>query len=304
MASSSLTLFTTTRPFEGVHAVHQMNALRAWSQLDPKPQVIVVGDDPGAQEAADALGVDFEPEVRRSEAGLPYLSDVFARAQSRARGAVSCYANADIVFPPDLPLAIDAVASTFERFLMVGQRWDLTLDEPLDLGKPNDWSHLRDLARRDGILRGPYWVDFFAFPTGLFEELPDLILGTPGWDNWLVWHARDRRIPVVDVTDYLIVIHHEHHRSHGPRGKPIAPSSDAAWNRALIRTESHMFTVGHATHRLTSAGRIVPARGTKYISARLLNRLHPVLRLTRRLRHRLGIDADAAQRLATRLNRR
>lgn len=298
-----LTMFTTTRPFEGVHAVHQENSLRSWTALVPRPQVIVIGDDPGARDAAAALDVDFDPEVRRSPSGLPFLSDLFARAQQRAAAPVSCYANADIILPPDFGFAVTVAKEHLTDFLLIGQRWDVVQDEPLDLRIPNNWYGLRDRARRGGELRGPYWVDYFAFPTGMYHDLPDLILGRPGWDNWLVWHTRDRGIPVVDATEYLTVLHHDHGRGHGPGRTRVTPGSDADWNRNIIASEAHMFTVGHATHRLTTAGDVVPATGVKYAASALLNRIHPILRLTRPARHRLGLEADAVQRIATRLRR-
>lgn len=298
-----LTLFTTTRPFEGLHAIHQMNSLRAWTSLHPKPQVILLGDDPGAREAAEELAIEFHPEVRRSPGGLPYLSDLFATAQSLAVGTASCYANADIIFPPNISSAIDIVSTRFPRFLIVGQRWDLLIDDPIDLSGPNEWLRLQTRADDLGVLRGPYWIDYFAFSTGMYQELPDLILGRPGWDNWLVWHTREMGVPVIDATHYLTVIHHKHGRSHGPRRTAVPAGSDSAHNRDLIATEAHMFTVGHATHKLTPTGQLVVARGAKYRSARILNSLHPLLRVTRPWRHRLRIEADSVQRLASRFGR-
>lgn len=226
------------------------------------------------------------------------MSDLFLKAQQLASAPVCCYANADIIFPQALATAIETANNNFANYMIIGQRWDLSIDEPLELVTPEDWLHLSNRATTEGVLRGPYWVDYFVFPTGTFSALPDLILGRPGWDNWLVWHTRHRGIPVLDATDFLTVIHHDHHRSHGPRRTTVAPGTDSAWNRDLIGTEAHMFTVGHATHRFNRAGELAPARGVKYVSARALNRLHPVLRVSRPLRHRLGIQADTAQRLA------
>lgn len=300
MSSRALTLFTTTRPFEGVHAVHQRNALRAWTGMVPSPQVIIIGDDLGARQAAMSLGIDFEPNVRRSASGLPFLSDLFARAQALAQAPVACYSNADIIFPPDFESGLKRVRERFEDFLVIGQRWDVVQDEEVDLTQPATWCAVRDRAHREGVLRGPYWVDYFAFPVGMYADLPDLILGRPGWDNWLVWHTRNRGIPVIDVTDHLTVLHHDHTRSHGPRATRVVPGSDADWNRRIIETESHMYTVGHATHRLSEDGALLPARGAKYLSARVLNKVHPLLRVTRPIRHRLHIEADTAQRLVRR----
>ena len=35
-------------------------------------------------------------------------------------------------------------------------------------------------------------------------------MGFPGYDNWMIWNARRKRIPVLDASNLLRVIHQNH----------------------------------------------------------------------------------------------
>ena len=43
------------------------------------------------------------------------------------------------------------------------------------------------------------------------KKIPDFVVGRPGYDNWLIWYARRNFIPVVDISEEIIVIHQSHH---------------------------------------------------------------------------------------------
>ena len=44
--------------------------------------------------------------------------------------------------------------------------------------------------------------------------MPDFSVGRPGWDGWLVYDIRMRKIPVIDATEAITVIHQNHDYSH------------------------------------------------------------------------------------------
>src|SRR5438067_1262389 len=96
-----LTIFSTPKPFRGHVKITQYNALRSWTLLDPKIEIILFGDEEGAQEAAREFGLRHEPSVRRSEKGTKYLGYLFDRAQEVSRHDVLCYVNCDIILMSD-----------------------------------------------------------------------------------------------------------------------------------------------------------------------------------------------------------
>ncbi|MDF2531608.1 MAG: putative glycosyl transferase, partial [Clostridia bacterium] len=45
-----ITFFTTTKPFKETIATLQENAIESWTRLQPRPQIILFGNDYGAEE--------------------------------------------------------------------------------------------------------------------------------------------------------------------------------------------------------------------------------------------------------------
>lgn len=250
-----LTIFTVPKPFEGHIGIIQRNALQSWRHLRPACQILLCGDEAGTAEAAATLGVDRIPGVDRNEFGTPLLSSVFAAVEERATHDLLCYVNADILLLSDFAEAARRVAASKPRFLMVGQRWDLDVTEPLAFGEKEWERELRARVERAGALHPPSGSDYFVYPRGALGSLPAFAVGRPGWDNWTIYHARSRKMPVVDATKVTLVIHQNHAYGHVKQG------TGAAWegpegnrNLDLIGRRERIFTLADATHRLTGAG--------------------------------------------------
>ena len=58
-----LTIFAIPKAFKGQFDAIQHNAIRSWVQLDPKPEVVLFGDDEGTAEIANELGLRHIPEI-------------------------------------------------------------------------------------------------------------------------------------------------------------------------------------------------------------------------------------------------
>ena len=57
-----LTIFSTPKPFVGHIGIIQRNAIKSWTLLHPDVEVILFGDDEGAAQACQDLGIRHEPE--------------------------------------------------------------------------------------------------------------------------------------------------------------------------------------------------------------------------------------------------
>ena len=57
----------------------------------------------------------------------------------------------------------------------------------------------------------PAAIDYFVFRKNSLKKIPDFVVGRPGYDNWLIWYARRNFIPVVDISEEVVVIHQSHH---------------------------------------------------------------------------------------------
>jgi hypothetical protein len=259
-----LTLFTLPKPFEGDIGRIQRNALRSWKQLDSDCQVILCGDAPDLDDVATELSLDRVSGIARNSFGTPLVSSAFDRVAETARHDLLCYANTDLIFFSDFTTAVEAVANQQQPFLMVGECRDVAVDETLTeddfaVHSPRE-AALRLRASTAGRLRGPEWIDFFVFRRGTIGPLPAFAVGRPGWDNWMIWHARSSGMSVVDVTDSALVVHQSHNYTHVPKGTGSrweGPEADA--NRTLLRFEHEFHSLHFATHRLVGSA-VVPKR--------------------------------------------
>ena len=206
-----ITIFSTPKNFEGIFDIIQKNAINSWRALGNDIEIIIFGDSKGAKEIAENVAAIYIPIVKKSSNGVPILSDLFAQAEEIAKYKILTFINADIMLPFNFIDIFKKIEIRFKKFLMVGYRWDLEIKEEINFEKINDiqvfWKNLLINAKK----HPSSGIDFFIFKKETFRSLPDFIIGRPGYDNWLIWHARRRLIPVVDISNKIRVIHQNHH---------------------------------------------------------------------------------------------
>lgn len=293
-----VTIFGIPKPFVGPTSRSQMNALRSWSRL-PNTQVIVFGTEPGVAEAVKACGALHSPHIKRTDLGTPLLSDAFQQAAGLTRSPLLCYVNCDIMLFDDFVRSLHAIETT--TFLAVGRRWNLHVLEDIDLADDHVRANLQNHARRLNDPEPLWGSDFFVWPRTTEWEMPPFAVGRPPWDNWLIHAARKRRIPVIDISPSVTVIHQNHDYGHIPNSSgPAWTGPETEANLSLARPDELM-DLTHATHLLVN-GRLKKARGWRYLRARILRIPldHPAagvpLTTARRvfgfLKRRLGFSRD------------
>jgi hypothetical protein len=164
------------------------------------------------------------------------------------------------------------VSSQKKDFVLVSQRWDLDVTEPLSFS--DDWpSGLQEMLRARGELHRPAGSDFFLFPRACYAQIPDFAIGRAGWDNWMIYKARQEKWPVIDGTPSLTVIHQNHDYRHLPGGQPHYNLPETDQNIRLAGGEAAIrYTILDATHRLEN-GRLVAPPATSARRARWLELL-------------------------------
>jgi hypothetical protein len=269
-----LTIFAVPKPFVGHIGITQRNAVRSWARLGSGSEIILCGDDAGTGEVAAEVGATHIPNVARNEYGTPLLDSIFDHARAAARYPLLCYVNADIMLLSDVISAVQRVE--FPQFLIVGQRWDVDITEPWDFGHKEWGAHLRQHVQRSGVLHPPLGSDYFIFPReSPLAHLPRFAVGRPGWDNWLIFHARKLGIPVIDATKAVFIIHQNHDYSHVPnRIANDYRGPECSTNLQLIvdRGDGFDFDLVDATHVITEKI-MTEAHGLKHVRRRLWRRL-------------------------------
>lgn len=260
-----LTMFTVPKPFNGHIGLIQTNAIQSWLSLHPEIEVFLLGSEEGTAEIASSLGLRHIPNVECNEYNTPIVSSIFRLAQNAASYQLVCYVNADIILMSDFLPALQSVK--LESFLMVGQRWDLELNEAIDFNDAQWESKLRGLVAQYGKLHSAKGIDYFIFNRGLYDSVPPFALGRTAWDNWLVYRARFMRIPVIDATKVITAVHQNHDYGHLSGSKAgVFKGPEAERNRELLGGWEYSFGIIHANWMLTLKGlrRVIALRRLYY----------------------------------------
>ena len=268
-----LTVFAVPKPFTAPFDLIQEQAIASWVALGAR--VILIGDEEGIDAAAARHDATHIATIERNDYGTPRLDSAFSAARQASDDPVLCFANCDIILPHALAAAVAHLSSAHTNFLLVGRCVDV---DPANATQPD--------AAGAGPVRGHDFLDWFVFSRDLFRNLPPFVLGRAGFDNWLVWHARQAGAAVIDASDAFLAIHQRHAHSHLVGGTTWAYSGpEAQANIALAGGRRHLFTMLDATHRLTTDGMIVARRGATF---RLSHRFHQARLFAGRAKARLG----------------
>jgi len=229
------------------------------------------------------------------------VRSVMAQGHAFSDSPVLCYANADMILMSDLALAARQASAQTGDFLMVGQRWDLDVPEPLDFSAGWEERLRLEVAQR-GKFYNPWGIDYFIFPRHLYSEVPDFTIGRPAWDNWMIYHALTTWKLALDATRSVLVVHQNHDYYHLPGNRPPYGSDVAKSNLTKAGGRKNVRHIMDANKELIN-GKICPTR-SRFV--RLLRRLERSLITEQEAgwRWRLALVLSGWQRpLATRPRR-
>jgi hypothetical protein len=254
-----ITVFTAPKPFTNPHiSLIQSNAIQSWLHLGDEVNAIMIGDEPGLAEFAQKASILHLPHVARNSSGTPLVSSIFSIARQISVSPLLAYVNADILLTPQFVTIASQVFCELQEFLLIGQRYDLSVQQPLEFNP--DWdSRLLAETQNRGHLHPAAGSDYFIFPRSCFTDLPDFAIGRAGWDNWMIYHARLQHLPVIDATSAITVIHQDHDYSHLPNGQPHYHLPESVENLHIAGGQRTVFTLNDANFRINN-GRIQRTR--------------------------------------------
>lgn len=252
MTEPLVTFFTAPKPFTNPHInIIQRNAIQSWIRLGDKVQVLLLGNDAGVDQVAREFKVIHLPQVRCNEKGTPLISSMFALAREHSSSPFLCIINTDILVMPDMLAGLEQVAALYEKFLLVGQRWDVEVKEPLP-DEQGFFDTVSKLIKKHGRLHPPMGSDYFIFPRACFTRVPDFAIGRAGWDNWMIFKARLEGWKVVDSSQDITIAHQDHDYSHLSGGLPHYRQPETTTNVKLAGGNYTIFTLYDAQAKLVN----------------------------------------------------
>jgi hypothetical protein len=159
--------------------------------------------------------------------------------------------------------------------MLVGCRWDLDWDQPLDVSQPGWAESIRAEALHANDQRPGNYVDYFVYTRGVCDGLLPLAIGRYTWDNYILWHASSRGAELVDASAAVVAIHQNHDFSHHPQGiAGVREGPERKRNREMVGGWWHLYTIEDATQILTADGLHASHRHAWLMAKRLWS--HPL----------------------------
>ena len=253
---SLITIFITPKAFDREHiAMIQRNAIRSWKALGKDVDILLIGDDPGVEENAKALGVRHIPEVKRNSSGTPMLDDIFKIARDNSDSPLLAYVNADIILKKDFLENAKLMLQKEKRFLLVGQRWDLDVQKDLEFPEGWETEFDKDLKAR-GRRHPTGGSDYFIYPRDIFTNIPPFAIGRSGWDNWMFYEARVKGWKLINCSKAINIIHQDHDYAHLPNGLPHYRQPESAENVKAAGGKRTIFTLLDCNYELSEDGNL------------------------------------------------
>jgi hypothetical protein len=251
-----ITFFGTTKSFEGKNYINQLNAIKSWTIGNKyNCEVILFQKSNGIEMVSDLPNVHIREDVRTNENGVPYISDMFYKASLLARNPIVCFLNADIIISGEfIEKLLHIHRSIGKKYLVVGQRIDTSFDCLIDFNNADWYSDLGNNIKNNSSVHPPAGSDFFAFPKGLYYEgsLPDLLVGRPGWDLYMIYHGRKTHYKIINLSPSYMVIHQNHDYSHKNSNEIIKTKEDRYNLDFLPQNEEYEYTLVYCNYKYSN----------------------------------------------------
>jgi hypothetical protein len=261
-SSLSLAVVAAPKPFVGHTGIIQRNAIRSWRSLSDDITIVLAGSAEGLDSIAKEVSAVLLPDIAAGIDGPPRVDDLLNKARAATTTDFVAYINSDIILFPDWLNAVRHTASLIAGdFLIIGRRTDADIEHEIDWGNLVELKAIRSIARAKGRLAARVCKDYFVFPRTSFVDIPSFTLGRAFWDNWMVFNARHRRVPVVDITRVAMAVHQNHDYAHVAGGRLAAylTSRGARENRRLAGG-SRMISGAAASWQMDADGNIHQVR--------------------------------------------
>lgn len=235
-AVARVAIVAAPKPFIGHTGVIQRNAIRSWRNLGSDIEILLAGSEEGLRPIADEVSAFCLGPLAEGADGPPRVDDLLGKARTVANTDLIAYVNSDIMLFPDWLRAVRRTASLIAGdFLIIGRRTDTDIHHEIDWRDCVALESLQTFARVHGRLAARVCKDYFVFPRRSFTDIPPFTLGRAFWDNWMVFDARRRDVPVIDITRSATAVHQNHDYAHVPGGRLAAylTSRGARENRRL-----------------------------------------------------------------------
>lgn len=150
--------------------------------------------------------------------------------------------------------AAEIIQRHCKRFILSCSTWEISLEKEINFDS-SDWEKdLLTLVQKKARPPVSIGMDLFLFCRGTYKNIPLFALGRTGWDNWLIFKARAKRIPLIDASRFILSVHPDHEDSTHSGAYKV--NAECLLNQRLTGWWPRTFIGQDATYILGKDGRL------------------------------------------------
>jgi len=242
-------IFSSPKPFLPSTSPVQLSAIRSWRIACPRVPIFLFGDAHHLRLICEKEALRYGGPLGVTQQGGEILADMFIQMTTEYPEETLLYLNSDILLEPHFMKTMGETDRISAPWLASCRRWCL----PPWQGEAREGEGLQ--AFFEGIdQRGHYGpvfaMDLFLLRGINLRAMPPFRIGHAGWDNWMMYHARMRGIPVLDLSPAIRACHCDHDYSYA-KGNSSPDCRDGILeeeNMGILQEENRRFHLGHSTH--------------------------------------------------------
>lgn len=201
-----ITIITSLRSFENERQrLIQRNALWSWTQLDPRPEIIVFGNDhKGTAEACLEFGLKHISDIPTTPHGTPLANKVFEIASNLAKNELIAWVSSDIIVFQSFLKTVTALQN---KGPLIGtlRRYDTNFSYSLENDPEWEKRVLNEKMNFGALGAG----DLFVFTRNFLKDMPPFAIGRAVVDTWMLWRGLSQKC-CVDLGPSMKIIHQYH----------------------------------------------------------------------------------------------
>ena len=204
------TIFTFPRPFKSPFNTPQLNAINSWKKIHKDVEIYLINDELNTAKEFAIKNKIKCIDGKFSKYGSPLLKDAIESINKVAKNDIILFINTDIIYIDGIKRTFDVVLNNFDKYFIVGRRVDYDVDYKISF---NDKDYKKKLISmyKNGAMHGLSGLDYWMFPKNTFNEIPNFVIGKPGYDNWLLAESKRKSISVIDASNSIRILHQNHY---------------------------------------------------------------------------------------------
>lgn len=227
-------IFTSFEPTTKREIVHN-NTKRNWPSLDCQIRAVLFTNNSVLAKEFRSGGWDILPIKYVSKSDTPILKHMYITIARHYKASIIGYVNADILFTSSLKQTLEFI-NKYDKiigthFMLTGKRINI---ENLTTDEASSVSSLIWASKDRGTLFRTDAEDYF-FTNRFFpwNSLPDVVIGRPAYDNFLLLFAKMSNFTTVDLTQTVDAVHQTVDTGY-LQEKWNSTKSESVYNRFII----------------------------------------------------------------------